>query len=135
MTGCHVTITLSDGTSTMTGCHVTITLSDGTCDGDVAVLPVHVVSSATRVVTNPDTKILHRCLILLENNSVQLWPIGQDILFSFCSLPDGPEFADRNSCYRTCLSLLHWVPHSSICYLKSHKPQFQQHSPHFYELR
>merc|ERR1711962_211530 len=55
------------GTCTVTGRHVTVALGDGTCDGDVAVLSVHVVSATSRVVTNLHSEILHRCLILLEN--------------------------------------------------------------------
>lgn len=46
------------GTSAMAGSHVAVALGDGTADGQVAVLTVHVVSSRTRVITQPDAEVL-----------------------------------------------------------------------------
>lgn len=47
------------GASTMASSHIPIALSDGSRGGQVSVLSVHVVGAATRVVTQPDTKVLH----------------------------------------------------------------------------
>lgn len=49
-----------DGVSagSVTGTHVPVALSHSTADAQVAVLPVHVVHSGTRLVTQPDTKVL-----------------------------------------------------------------------------
>lgn len=46
------------GTSAMAGSHVTVALGDGTADGQVAVLAVHVVSSRTGIITQPDAEVL-----------------------------------------------------------------------------
>lgn len=55
------------GASAMAGSHVAVALGDGTADGQVAVLTVHVVSSRTRVVTQPDAEVLdlQRSLLVL----------------------------------------------------------------------
>merc|ERR1712156_15904 len=55
------------GTSTMTCSHIAVTLSDGTSHCDVAVLTVHVVCPTSGVITNPNSKILHRSLIFLKH--------------------------------------------------------------------
>lgn len=47
------------GASTMASSHITIALSDGSRCGQVSVLSVHVVGSTARVVTQPDTEVLH----------------------------------------------------------------------------
>merc|ERR1719289_732418 len=50
------------GTSTMTSSHITIALSDGTSHGDVPIFSVHVMGTTSRIVSDPDPKILHRGL-------------------------------------------------------------------------
>merc|ERR1711928_226664 len=54
-------------TSSMTGSHVTVTLGDGTSNSDIPVFPVHIMRSTSRVVTNPNPKVLDRGLILFKN--------------------------------------------------------------------
>lgn len=39
--------------------HILTALSDSTSRGQIPVLPVHVVSSATRIIAQPNTKIFH----------------------------------------------------------------------------
>merc|ERR1719234_995889 len=51
----------------VSGTHVTVALSDGRVDGQVAVLAVHVVSSRTRIVPQPNAKVLDLQGILLPD--------------------------------------------------------------------
>lgn len=44
--------------STVAGSHVLVERLHGVCAGHLAVLLVHVVGTGTRVVSNPDTKVL-----------------------------------------------------------------------------
>ena len=55
------------GTGTMTGCHVGVALCYCTTDCQVTVLSVHVVSSRTRIISQPDTEVLYSqwCLFVL----------------------------------------------------------------------
>ena len=46
------------GPGSVPGSHVSVALGDGTVDGEVTVLSVHVVGAWSRVVSQPDTKIL-----------------------------------------------------------------------------
>ena len=42
----------------MTSAHVTIAMGNGTAHGKISVLSVHVVGTGSRVVSQPDTKVL-----------------------------------------------------------------------------
>lgn len=48
----------SVGTGTVTGSHIAVALGDGGSDSQVTVLAVHVVGAGTRIVTQPDAKVL-----------------------------------------------------------------------------
>ena len=49
----------------MSGAHVSVALSDSRGDGQVTVFTVHVVGGGPRVVTQPDTDVLHKVWVLL----------------------------------------------------------------------
>ena len=51
----------------MTGTHVTVALSDGSGGHGVSVFTVHVVSSRSRIVSDPDTEVLDNCWRFLRN--------------------------------------------------------------------
>ena len=54
-------------TSAMASTHITIARSDGSSCGELTVLAVHVVSTRTRIITQPDTEVLDRIRMLLRN--------------------------------------------------------------------
>ena len=49
----------------MSSAHISVALSDGAGGREVAVFAVHVVSTGTRIVTQPDTEVLHGRRFLL----------------------------------------------------------------------
>ena len=53
--------------SAMTGSHITIALCNSSRDSHIPVLTVHVVSTRTRVITKPDTKVLDLQWALVMN--------------------------------------------------------------------
>merc|ERR1719234_151603 len=55
------------GPGPVSGSHVTVALGDGRVDGQVPVLAVHVVSSGTRVVPQPNTEVLDLEGVLLPD--------------------------------------------------------------------
>lgn len=55
------------GAGTMTSSHVTVGLGNCTSNGNITVLAVHVVVASARIVLEPDSVVLDRALILLED--------------------------------------------------------------------
>ena len=55
--------------SSMSSGHIVVHLTDGTSESDVPVLLVHIVSSASASVTEPDGEVLHLSGVLLEDLS------------------------------------------------------------------
>ena len=62
----------------MSGAHIPVALSDSAGGSEVTILAVHVVSSGPRIVTQPDSEVLHRRraffvdLLAVDNFTVSL---------------------------------------------------------------